>query len=144
MEREDLAAEDEAEPELSRPRMRSREIPEKFISESPRSRVLSIQHRCNPETPVAAVLCAAGYWLDTFEYYKRNEIERRVKHGDVVYDVGAHVGYYSLLASCLTGPGGQVVAFGTLADRSRCLRFLSTISSALGQFVGQFGGGNHP
>lgn len=31
--------------------------------------------------------------------------------GDVLYDVGAHVGYYSLLASNLVGPTGQTIAF---------------------------------
>lgn len=34
-----------------------------------------------------------------------------VKAGDVVYDVGAHYGYFSLLASYLVGPTGQVHSF---------------------------------
>ena len=34
-----------------------------------------------------------------------------VEPGDVVYDVGAHFGYFSLLFAALSGPGGSVCAF---------------------------------
>lgn len=34
----------------------------------------------------------------------------RLKPGDVFVDVGANIGYFSLLASKLVGPGGRVVA----------------------------------
>jgi FkbM family methyltransferase len=34
-----------------------------------------------------------------------------VQRGNVVYDLGANVGYYSLLASVLVGPDGQVFSF---------------------------------
>lgn len=35
----------------------------------------------------------------------------RVGPGDVVLDLGAHIGYYTLLASGLVGPAGRVYAF---------------------------------
>lgn len=38
------------------------------------------------------------------------EFERRIKAGDIVVDVGANVGYYSLLAAKLVGEQGHVVA----------------------------------
>jgi len=38
-------------------------------------------------------------------------IERLLKPGDCVLDIGAHVGYYALLAARLVGSGGQVFAF---------------------------------
>ena len=34
-----------------------------------------------------------------------------LNEGDVLYDVGAHIGYYSVLASDLVGPSGQAIAF---------------------------------
>jgi FkbM family methyltransferase len=52
-----------------------------------------------------------GCWLGSYEYRKRQLFERSVRRGDVVYDVGAHVGFYTLLASILVGPNGHVVAF---------------------------------
>lgn len=59
-----------------------------------------------------------GFWLGTFERDIRRVFERTVKPGDVVYDVGAHVGLYSVIASRL---GAQVIAFEPLP---RNLRFL--------------------
>jgi FkbM family methyltransferase len=38
--------------------------------------------------------------------------------GDVVYDVGANVGWYSLLAARRVGPGGAVVAFEPLLENA--------------------------
>jgi FkbM family methyltransferase len=52
-----------------------------------------------------------GCWLGSFEHAKRIVFERTVTEGSVVFDVGAHVGYYTLLASVLTGPAGKVFAF---------------------------------
>ncbi len=34
-----------------------------------------------------------------------------LRHGDVFYDVGAHVGFFSVLAGRLVRPGGAVIAF---------------------------------
>ena len=55
-----------------------------------------------------------GYWLGSFEESKRRVFERVVARDSVVYDVGAHAGYYSLLASRLVGPAGRVYAFEPL------------------------------
>lgn len=52
-----------------------------------------------------------GCYLGSYEYEKRLLFESVVKEGGVVWDVGAHVGFYSLLASILVGPAGRVVAF---------------------------------
>ena len=51
-----------------------------------------------------------GCWLGSYEYSKRRLFERRVAAGDIVYDVGANAGFYTLLASVLVGPTGHVVA----------------------------------
>jgi FkbM family methyltransferase len=52
-----------------------------------------------------------GCWLGSYEYAKRVVIERTVMRGDVVFDVGANVGYYTLLTSLLAGKEGRVFAF---------------------------------
>lgn len=52
-------------------------------------------------------------WLGFFEPDKQREICRRVKPNTVFYDVGANVGFYSLLASVLVGQG-RVFAFEPL------------------------------
>jgi len=63
-------------------------------------------------------------WLASDRYLEREIIEtgsfepsgtavvrRLVKPGDVVFDVGANVGYYTVLMAKLVGEGGRVVAF---------------------------------
>ena len=55
-----------------------------------------------------------GYWLGSYEYQKRLAFEKNIGKNTVVYDIGANVGYFSLLAAVLTGPQGQVVAFEPL------------------------------
>ena len=52
-----------------------------------------------------------GCWLGSYEYPKQKAFSTAIKRGDVVYDLGAHVGFYSLLASVLVGPEGQVFSF---------------------------------
>lgn len=55
-----------------------------------------------------------GCWLGSYEYEKRQLFEAMVREGTVVFDIGAHVGFYTLLASELVGPGGKVFAFEPL------------------------------
>ena len=52
-----------------------------------------------------------GFWLGTFERDKMIAFAAAVHPGDVVYDVGAHAGLYTLLASRYAGPAGRVFAF---------------------------------
>jgi len=61
-----------------------------------------------------------GYWLGSYEYEKQllftrlisNYVSRKGKA--VVYDIGANVGFYTLLASILVGSEGKVIAFEPL------------------------------
>ena len=55
-----------------------------------------------------------GCWLGSYEYEKQKCFIKSVKPGDVVFDVGANVGFYTLLASVLVGSAGKVVAFEPL------------------------------
>ena len=63
-----------------------------------------------------------GFWLGSFDYDKQRLFEQLLKPGDVVYDIGAHVGFYTLLASKLVGPEGKVYAFEPLPRNLRYLR----------------------
>src|SRR3989454_7017615 len=63
-----------------------------------------------------------GCWLGSYEYTKRKLFESYVIAGDVVYDIGANVGFYTLLASVLVGRGGQVVAIEPLPRNIAYLR----------------------
>ena len=62
-----------------------------------------------------------GCWLGSYEYEKRRAFEQTISAGNIVFDVGAHVGFYTLLASTLVGPTGRVVAF---EPAPRNLRYL--------------------
>jgi FkbM family methyltransferase len=52
-----------------------------------------------------------GCWLGSYEYANQRLFSKAIRPGSVVYDVGAHVGFYTLLAATLVGPQGHVVAF---------------------------------
>lgn len=56
---------------------------------------------------VGRVITIAGEW----EPHVTNEFRNRLAAGDVCVDIGAYVGYYTLLASKLVGSGGHVFAF---------------------------------
>lgn len=63
-----------------------------------------------------------GCWLGSYEYEKQRVYKRSVKPGDVIYDIGANVGFYTLLSSVLTGNSGHVFAFEPLPGNLRYLR----------------------
>ncbi len=52
-----------------------------------------------------------GCWLGSYELEKQQQFSDTVKPGDVVFDVGANVGFYTLLSSVLAGESGKVVSF---------------------------------
>ena len=60
-----------------------------------------------------------GCWLGSYEYNKQRLFARALRSGDVVFDVGANVGFYTLLAARRVGPQGRVVAFEPLASNVR-------------------------
>lgn len=52
-----------------------------------------------------------GCWLGSYEYDKQCAFSATVQSGSIVFDVGANVGFYTLLSSVLVGPQGRVIAF---------------------------------
>jgi len=63
-----------------------------------------------------------GCWLGSYEYEKRRRFEQTITPGSVVFDIGAHVGFYTLLAADLVGPAGRVVAFEPVSRNLTYLR----------------------
>lgn len=56
------------------------------------------------------------YWLGTYEPDLQQAITELVKPGMVAYDVGANIGYITLLLAQAVGEAGQVISFEPLPD----------------------------
>jgi FkbM family methyltransferase len=57
-----------------------------------------------------------GCWLGSYEHGKQRLFSENIPRGSTVYDLGANVGFYTLLASHMTGPEGHVVSFEPLPE----------------------------
>jgi FkbM family methyltransferase len=62
------------------------------------------------------------YWLGTHEVGAQPAIPAHVRRGSVVYDIGAHAGFFTLLLSRLTGDDGRVLAFEPDAENAARLQ----------------------
>jgi FkbM family methyltransferase len=62
-----------------------------------------------------------AFWLGIYEPRMRSVIGQVVKKDSVFYDIGANVGFYSLLASMLVFPG-KVYAFEPMAENVRFIQ----------------------
>ena len=63
-----------------------------------------------------------GCWLGSYELCKQKRIRDLVHPGMTCFDIGANVGFYTLLFATLTGPEGIVVAFEPLPSNCRILQ----------------------
>lgn len=106
------------------------------------------------------------YWLGTYEQDLQQAIREFVEPGSVVYDIGANIGYITMLLADAVGIDGQVYAFealpmnlqrlrenlrinkvdervivipGAVADRSGFLPFLIGPSNGMGKLEGSAG-----
>lgn len=61
-------------------------------------------------------------WLGTYERDKLAMVCNAAKPGMVVFDVGAHAGYYTIALARRVGPSGRVVAFEADAKNVENLR----------------------
>ena len=58
-----------------------------------------------------SVVSGGNFIRGRYEEFKTEALLKCVKPSDVIYDVGGHVGYYSILSSVLAGPTGKVFVF---------------------------------
>jgi FkbM family methyltransferase len=63
-----------------------------------------------------------GCWLGSYEFETQRAFAQLVRSGDVVYDLGANVGFYSLLGARLAGDAGKAYSFEPLARNLGYLR----------------------
>jgi FkbM family methyltransferase len=63
-----------------------------------------------------------GYWLGSYEYANQRRFAESAGKSSAVFDIGAHVGFYTLLAAVSVRPGGHVFAFEPLAQNLSFLR----------------------
>ncbi len=89
-----------------------------------------------------------GYWLGTYEPSHQKFLSEKIKPSAVFYDVGAHVGFFSLMASRLTGSNGVVIAFEPLTRNAQYLKKhielnqiknIRLIEKAVSDQLGEFG-----
>jgi FkbM family methyltransferase len=57
-----------------------------------------------------------------FKEAKMDKFDKLITESSVVYDVGAHNGWYTLIASELVGPNGKVIAFEPLPRMAQYLK----------------------
>jgi FkbM family methyltransferase len=63
-----------------------------------------------------------SYLVGTYEPHLQKAIRRYVRSGDIVYDVGANLGYISLCLAKQVGPNGQIAAFEPIPQNVDVLR----------------------
>ena len=59
------------------------------------------------------------FFLDEYEHEESEFLKRNLKESDVVVDIGANIGYHSLLAASLVGGSGQIYSFEPLEENFR-------------------------
>ncbi len=62
------------------------------------------------------------YWLGTYESELQQAVEKFLSTGATIYDVGANIGYISLLLARKTNSAGRVFAFEALPENQERLR----------------------
>ncbi len=63
------------------------------------------------------------FYSDHDESYEINNLKRILRPGDVCWDIGANIGFYTCLFASLVGKSGHVVGFEPVATTFETLRF---------------------
>lgn len=62
------------------------------------------------------------YWLGTYEPQLQSGLKRFIQPGMTVYDIGANIGYITLMMANMAGEGGRVISFEALPGNIERLR----------------------
>ena len=68
----------------------------------------NLRLRCYPDSYGAGVVIYSGGWPD---FDDMHFMQRYLRPGDALVDIGANIGVYTLLAASLVGSRGRVLAF---------------------------------
>jgi len=62
------------------------------------------------------------YWMGSYEPEITEKFVEYAKKSTVIYDIGSHIGYYTLLASRYAIPGGKIFSFEPLPENLQKLK----------------------
>ena len=71
----------------------------------------------------------AGYAIGSMEYSSQHLLTSVLRPGMVAFDIGANVGFYSVLMAHLVGPTGRVICFEPLPANARQLAHNAALNS---------------
>lgn len=77
------------------------------------------------------------YWTGSWEPQTQEALRGLLHRGERCFDVGAHVGFFALLADRLVGPGGHVIAFEPIDENRERLSRNVALNDAGVTIVGQ-------
>jgi len=75
------------------------------------------------------------YWLGTYEIDLQEAASTLIKKGDVVYDVGANIGYMSMLFARYAGMEGKIFAFEAFPQNVERMKKNITINNLENQII---------
>ncbi|GGO58407.1 hypothetical protein GCM10012287_56500 [Streptomyces daqingensis] len=81
-----------------------------YLMDHPRSAVVPAHFSAHLEVDTVDLIQRFLYMFGVWEPHLTHWLQQRLKPGDVFIDVGANIGYFSVLGSSLVGPDGLVVA----------------------------------
>lgn len=76
-----------------------------------RSGTAKIQHGPGKDLLIDASLGFSGYALGTTEPEEQAALQNMLNAGDIFWNVGANIGFHTILGARFVGPSGRVVAF---------------------------------
>jgi FkbM family methyltransferase len=111
---------------LLRGRGRVMALAERYAAQSAREVVTTVKHAGRMALDLSETVERSLFYLNAFEPEVTAALRRVLRPGAVAVDVGAHVGYMTLVMARAVGPSGRVVAIEpTPKNRRRLLRNLA-------------------
>ena len=86
-------------------------IAAKFNNAVPRPNVLTVKGKKLFIHKADDPLSSSLYYYGKYEPFETSLFQKLIKKGNTVVDIGAHIGYYTLISSGLVGKTGQVFSF---------------------------------